>query len=155
MTDIEQLLARVGRYGGHGIDHDDQPFHGELELAPILGGRGLTLTYRAVGIDGTVYHDERGWIAPDDAGRACFWSLSTSSVGVTCHQRRRPAPPAGEQATQATLIFGSGDPRDTSAMRIELAFDLWPEGDVGYRFSWGEPGGAFLPRSSVRMSRTD
>jgi hypothetical protein len=150
MTDIEQLLARVGRYGGHGIDHEDQPFHGELELTALLGGRGLALTFRALGIDGATYHDERGWIAPDGDGRTRFWSLSTSTPGVLCHARRHGAPAAG---TSATLVFGSGERAD--ALRIEVAFDLWPDGDVGYRYAWGLPGGEFLPRSSVRMSRTD
>jgi hypothetical protein len=34
---------------------------------------------------------------------------------------------------------------------MEIAIDLHPGGDLGYRFAWGLPGGEFAPRSGVRM----
>jgi len=66
------------------------------------------------------------------------------------HARRHGAPPEG---VEATLIFGSGDREDTDVHRVEIAIDLWPDGALGYRTAWGLPGGAFLPRSQVRMER--
>ena len=35
---LQSLLRRVGRYGGHGINHADEPFYGELDLHPLLDG---------------------------------------------------------------------------------------------------------------------
>ncbi|HHO50203.1 MAG TPA: hypothetical protein ENK18_04845 [Deltaproteobacteria bacterium] len=148
MTDLDRLLTRVGRYGGHGINHEDQPFHGELCLEAILDGGGIALSFRAVGIDGTLYHEERGWIAPDEGGALALWSLSTEGPGVRRHLRRHGVAPEG---VETSLIFGLGDRTDASVLRVELALDLWPDGDIGYRSAWGLPHGAFEPRSSVRM----
>lgn len=148
MSDLELLRAVVGRYAGHGIDHEDQPFHGELALEDLFE-RAITLTFRATGIDGTSYHEERSWIAMDGEGRLCLWTVNTNLPGCGCHVRRHGASAAG---TRATLVFGQGDPQDTERYRAEIAIDLWPNGDVGYRYAWGMPGGEFRPRSSVRMS---
>lgn len=148
MTDLDRLLARVGHYGGHGINHEDQPFHGELCLESILSDGAIALSFRAVGIDGTVYHEERSWIGPDEDGALSLWSLSTQAAGVRRHRQRHGGNPEG---VEASLVFGLGDRTDASVLRIELALDLWPDGDIGYRFAWGLPGGAFEPRSRVRM----
>ena len=148
--DLAPLLARVGRYGGHGINHEDQPFYGELILAPLLEDRGITLSFRAMGIDGTLYHEEASWIAPDATGLLALWSLNRNSAGVLRHDLRYGA---GPRDADATWVFGHGDRSDPEAMRIEVALDLFDGGDVGYRFGWGLPGEAFAPRSNVRMSR--
>jgi hypothetical protein len=148
MSDLELLRSCVGRYAGHGIDHEDQPFHGELELG-VLFDRAITLAFRATGIDGTSYHEEQSWIATDADGRLCLWSVSTNSPTCGCHVRRHGASVAG---TRSTLVFGQGDPQEGDRYRAEIAIDLWPNGDLGYRFAWGMPGGAFRPRSTVKMS---
>ena len=148
--DLAPLLARLGSYGGHGINHEDQPFYGELALAPILGDRGVALSFRAVGIDGTLYHEEAGWIARDAAGQLSLWSLHRHSGQVLHHELRYGAPP---RDTEATLVFGHGDRNEIDTMRIEVALDLYADGAVGYRFAWGLPSETFAPRSSVRMDR--
>jgi hypothetical protein len=149
--DVELLLQRAGQYQGHGINHEDQPFHGELEIGPLLGNRGVTLKFRAVGIDGTVYHDERSWVAPDEGGEIAMWSIHSNGEGVLKHTRRNGAGVEGAN----TLVFGLGDRNDPAVFRIEVALDLWADGAVGYRFAWGQPGGEFKPRSSVRMVPED
>lgn len=150
MSDSELLRSFAGRYAGHGIDHEDQPFHGELELSHEgMLDRGFSLGFRATGIDGTSYHEERSWLAPDSEGRMCLWSINTNQPACLCHVRRHGAPAAG---ARATLVFGSGDPQDAGQYRVEIAIDLFPDGDLGYRYTWGLPGGEFRPRSTVRMS---
>ena len=148
MSDLELLRSCAGRYAGHGINHEDQPFHGELELE-VLFERALALTFRATGIDGTPYHEERTWIAVDGEGRLCLWTVSTNVPTCDPHVRRHGAPVAG---SRATVVFGHGDPTDAERYRSEIAIDVWPNGDLGYRYAWGLPGGEFAPRSSVRMS---
>ena len=149
-THVDLLLDRCGRFGGHGIDHEDQPLYGELDLQPLPGRQGAWLSFRATGIDGTVLHDERSWVAPDADGELCLWSVNTLAAGVMRHPVRRGVPPAG---AHSVLVFGSGDPTDAQVHRVEIAVDLWPDGAVGYRTAWGLPGGPFLPRSQVRMER--
>jgi hypothetical protein len=149
-SDLAVLLERCGRFGGHGIDHDDQPLYGELELQPLPAGQGVWLTFRASGIDGSLLHDERSWVAFDAEGRLCLWTVSTLAEGVRHHVRRHGVAPAG---IDTTLVFGSGDPGDERVHRVELAIDLWPDGALGYRSAWGLPGGDFRPRSQVRMER--
>lgn len=148
--DLDILLDRCGRFGGHGIDHEDQPLYGELELQLLPNRQGAWLTFKASAIDGRLLHDERSWVARDAEGRLCLWSVNTLAEGVRAHARRHGLPPTG---TAAALIFGSGDPQDDRVHRVEIAIDLWPDGAIGYRSAWGLPGGAFLPRSQVRMER--
>lgn len=152
MDAIARLLDHVGRYTGHGINHEDEPFHGELEVARLLDAQGVTLKFRAETIDGTVLHDERTWIARDTDGQVALWSIHSNGGAVRKHQQRNGA---GTEGADATLVFGAGDPDDGSAYREEVAIDLWPDGDVSYRTSWGLPGGRMLPRSDVRLHRVD
>ncbi len=147
---VDALLARVGSYAGHGINHEDEPFHGELDLAALSDGRGVTLKVRAVGIDGTVYHDERLWIAAAESGELTLWSIHTNGAGVRRHIRRHGAPVSG---ADATWVFGFGDLGAHRGYRQEIALDLWPDGDISYRVAWGLPGGEHQPRSAVRMRR--
>lgn len=149
-TDLTLLLDRCGRFGGHGIDDEDRPLYGELEIRPLPADQGVWLSYRASAIDGRLLHDERLWVAPDPEGRLCLWAVGTRARGVR-HHVRRDGPPA--EGALAVLLFGSGDPSDADVHRVEIAIDLWPDGALGYRTAWGLPGGDFLPRSRVRMER--
>ena len=149
-SDLDLLLERCGRFGGHGIDSEDQPLYGELDLQALPARQGVWLTFRASAIDGRLLHDERTWVAPDADGRLCMWSVSTLADGVRQHVRRHGVPPEG---AHVTFVFGSGDPSDRDAHRVEIAIDLWADGTLGYRSAWGLPGGDFLPRSRVRMER--
>lgn len=148
---LHALLTRIGHYAGHGINHEDEPFHAELHLAALEVQPGVTIHYRAVGIDGTVYHDERTWIARDDTGRLALWSIHTNGAGVRKHVHRHGAKVDG---ALLTLVFGQGNPLDNTAYREEVAVDLWPDGELSYRYAWGLPGGDHRPRSSVRLRPT-
>jgi len=145
---IQALTARTGTYAGHGITYEDEPFHAELHVDALEAEPGVTLLYRAVGIDSTVYHDERAWIALDQEGRLALWSIHTNGAGIRIHRHRHGVPVAG--ATH-TFVFGVGRPLDERSYREEVAIDLWPKGDLTYRYAWGLPGGGHRPRSSVRL----
>ncbi len=64
------------------------------------------------------------------------------------HTRRNGAP--SDEVT-ASLVYGLGDRGDPTVVRIEVTLDLWPDGDITYRFAWGMPGGELKLRSAVRM----
>ncbi|MBX2797294.1 MAG: hypothetical protein KTR31_06500 [Myxococcales bacterium] len=147
--EIDGLLARVGRYGGHGINHEEEPFHGELVLQPLPGDRGVSLEFRAVGIDGTTYHHECAWIAPNAQGETVLYAIHANGGGVMQYERRHGTPPEG---CDQTVVFGVGQPAEADELRLEVAIDLWPDGDLSYRHAWGLPGGDYKPRSDVRMS---
>jgi hypothetical protein len=149
---IASLLERVGRYAGHGINHEDEPFHAELEIARLLDAQGVTLKFRAETIDGTVLHDERTWIARDADGQVALWSIHINGGAVRKHEQRNGA---GIDGADATLVFGVGDAARMDAYREEIAIDLWGDGDVSYRTAWGLPGGRMVRRSDVRMHRLD
>ena len=147
-TVIEDLSARAGAYGGHGINNEDQPFHGELSLTPLPAEAGTLLQFRATGIDGTEYHVERTWIAADDTGELGLWTISSSTPHVSRLRLRRSFPTDG---TDRTLVFGTGDEADPSTFRCEITLELWPDGTLGYRYAWalpGDPSGAY---SEVRV----
>jgi hypothetical protein len=148
---LHALLARVGHYAGHGINHEDEPFHAELHIVSLDVQPGVTLKFRAVGIDGTVYHDERTWIALDTDDTVALWSIHTNGGGVRKHARRPAAPVEG---AVLTLVFGFGALADRTCYRQEIGIDLWPDGDISYRYAWGLPGGDHQPRSTVRLRAT-
>jgi hypothetical protein len=147
VTEIMQLIERAGRYAGHGIDHEDQPFHAELTVERLPGG-AVSLRYRATGIDGAIYQDQLCLVAPDEDGRLSLWELTEGRQGCVLHTLRHGAPSEG---TITTLVFGRGTLHDHDEYRSEIALDLWPEGQLSYRRAWGLPGKAFAPRSTVKL----
>ncbi len=147
-TVIEDLLARVGAYGGHGINNEDQPFHGELSLTALPADAGTLLEYRATGIDGTEYHVELTWIAADDTGELGLWTVSSSTAHVSRLRLRRSFPTDG---TDRTLVFGTGDQADATTFRFEITLELWPDGTLGYRYAWALPGDPSGAHSEARV----
>ena len=144
MGHLNTLLRHCGTFAGHGINHEDQPFHGELVLQPMLDGRGLSAWFRATGIDGTVYHEEQAWIAPGADGALCLWGLSTNTPGVLEHRLARTG--------DGVLAFLHGDPHDDGGFRQRVTITLHHDG-VGWAYAWGLPSGPLEERSGVRMIR--
>mgnify|MGYP005649090357 CR=1 FL=1 len=148
---LEALVARAGHYRGEGKNHDDQTFIGRLELSPIIRGLGVQIAFSATGLDGEVYHEEVTLVAPGQSGEPSLVTLCSNAPGLLTLPIRTLG--TGED-DETTAVFGLGAREDLDAFRMEIAFDLWPGGDMTYRFGWGLPGDSFEPRSSVRM-RTD
>lgn len=150
MTDgLAALQRRVGRYGGHGINHHDEPFYGELELTPLLNGVGVSIRFRATGIDETLLHDERTWIAASPEGPLALWTLSTNAQSVLRHELTADRT---SDECERILVFRLGEPSDRSLLRNQVTLELFTDGRLGYKYAWGRPGEAFADRSTVAMS---
>ncbi len=145
MSHLDTLIRHCGTFAGHGINYEDQPFHGELILEPLLGERGLTTWFRATGIDGTTYHEERCWIAPRASAGLGLWALSSGHPTVTEHALTRTG--------DGVFTFTHGDPHATDTFRRALTITLHHDG-ITLAYAWGIPGGPFADRSSVRMQRS-
>lgn len=145
---FKSLFGHAGSYEGYGINHEGQKFRGTLNMIPQFEGKGLSIDFCATGDDGTVYHKEHSILGITPFETLSLWVLSSNHPGVVEHQcfEDKPAP-----GTQATLSFRCGDFGSTSSFREVISLDLWPNGDVSYRYSWGMPGGKFKERSTVKM----
>ena len=144
MAHLDDLLRHCGAFAGHGINHEDQPFHGELTLEPLLGTRGLGCWFRATGIDGTTYHEERSWLAARPDGGLGLWVLSINASGVVEHALSRTG--------DGVYVFVHGDPHDDTGFRHSITVTLHHDG-ITWAYAWGLPGAAFVERSSVRLQR--
>jgi hypothetical protein len=148
MKNLEALHRYVGNYKGEGINHEKQPFTGLLSLTPLLGKKGFEVKFKAVGKDGTVYHEEKSFVAPSIDETLCLWNFNTNTPGLVPNKLKSVAPHNG---SKMTYVFGYNDINDKNAFREEVALDLWTNGEVSYTYSWGLPGGEFQERSGVKM----
>ena len=132
---------------GTGINHEGKEFEGTLQIQPAAGGKGLKLSFKAVGSDGTVFHDESSLIGPGFDGKPCLFVLSNNHPGVIPHGLKR------EDSTSelSTFIFGFGDVTDRTSFREEIALLIGADGSVEYKYSWGLPGGEYQERSGAKM----
>lgn len=149
MKNLEELSKYIGRYKGEGINHENQPFIGILSLDPVLNKKGFEIKFKAVGKDGTVYHEEKSIVAPSIDEKLCLWNFNSNTPGLVPHALKSTEPRNG---SQMTFVFGFNDINDKNAFREEVALDLWANGEVSYTYSWGLPGGEFKVRSGVKMS---
>ena len=133
---IEEL---AGRWEGEGANHRDEPFTAELDLTPVAGGNGLTLAFRAIGEDGTVFYRLRGIIAGD---RLAFVDNNIGELKIL--DRLHSA---------GGYTFGVGDPADDESYRLEISFDPIDEEQMSLCFAWGLPGEEFAPRSCGHLKR--
>lgn len=146
---LNQLAAATGFYTGEGINHEGQPFIGNLSLQPILDGRGFSLKFTATGKDETVYHKEESTLALSMSETMTLWNLNSNSPGLLAHEFRKTPTKAD---AHASYVFGFNKPDEINVFREEVALDVWSSGDLSYTYSWGMPNGEFKERSGVRMS---
>jgi hypothetical protein len=162
---IEVLLKRNGRYMGVGVNHENKEFKGELELTPIVNNKGMLLKYKAVGttgvefnnpeslynVDTVLYNEEHTVIANDNKNHLSLWTLNTSMNTLVKFDLKRYKHTTPKRHL---FIFGFGKPEDNKIYREEITIELWENGDLSYHYSWGEPGGHFVSRSTIRMKKT-
>ena len=82
---LSALNRRVGRYEGHGIDHQDQPFHGELAIESLVERAAIGIHYQATAIDGSRLYDERTWIGQTPEGGLALWTIRSNASVVLRH----------------------------------------------------------------------
>lgn len=148
--DLERLMAVAGTYGGQGVDTHVGPVHGELELVPLRAANGVMLRYSAFGRDGTKVHDQIGWVAPD-GDAVSLWSVGERGRVLRKLAQRFDDASAG---SDHTVSFACGDPSDSTQWRAVTALDLYGDGSIGLRLTWGEPGQPGASHAMVRMSAT-
>lgn len=150
MTESMALLRKMrGRYAGGGINHENQEFSSTMSLQEAASGRGFSLDYRAVGTDGTVYHEEHTLIGPNLRGGVSMWVMSSSHPGVVEHELMATKINGPSQRAD----FRYGNPENDKEFREVITLEQSEDASVTHSYAWGMPGGDYGPRSSCRMTR--
>lgn len=161
---LDVLRKRAGIYMGHGENHEKKAFKGDMELRNIVNNKGISMKYKAVGVDGVefnketnlynldtiLYNEEWTLICNDSDNKLCLWTLNNNMGTMVKFDLRRFRQVSGKHQI---FIFGFGDADDNTVFREEITIELWEDGDISYNYSWGEAGGIFLARSTVRMKK--
>lgn len=125
-----------GRWEGEGKTSENSPFHGTLDLAPLAGGSGMAVEFKAVAADGTVLFRHRGILAGD---RLAFLDDAIGELKIL--DRR------------AENVFGSGEPSAEESYRLEVSFLVAGPGKMDLTITSGLPGEPFTPRIQARLRR--
>lgn len=149
---VALLAGRAGHYRGRGADHTGDEFDGSLLVAVSAGGAALTLDTTAVGDSGETQHDEHAVLARGDDGAAQLCAVSSNAPFHRVFALRRTE--RGDGLARAVFGWG-GHPELPLGFREEVTLSAYADGDLGLAWSWGLPGEAFGPRSSVRLHRVD
>lgn len=161
---LEPLTQRTGYYAGMGTNHENKEFRGELDLKSIINDRGVLIQYRAVGVQGVDFNnpenlysretvfftEEATMICHDKNNHLALWTLNNSIGTMAKFDIRRYKEFSGKRHL---YIFGFGDPEDNTVFREEISIELHEDGDISYNYSWGEPKGLFLSRTSIKMKK--
>ncbi|HKN01756.1 MAG TPA: hypothetical protein VJX23_14660 [Candidatus Binataceae bacterium] len=171
---IEEFASFAGRYEGEGIDHTGSKFNWIVTLVPVVGDLAVAILGFATACDGSTLLEEHSIIATLRAGRIAMWTINSNGRSMWQLDLRRIVGPrdawffdddsaralALAEKTEApapdsprTHVFAMGDPADLKSHRIEITIELFPDGDLGYRYAWGQPGGEFADRWSARLRR--
>ncbi len=161
---LELLTKREGNYMGTGINHENKKFQGTLEVRSVVNHKGVSFRYKAIGFKGNefnkdtslynedtiLYNEEITIICNDNENKITLWTLN-NNIGTMVRfvlRRFRQVSPK-----HCLFIFGYGDPEDNNIFREEITIEIWDNGDLSYNYSWGEAGGHFLSRSTVKMKK--
>jgi hypothetical protein len=147
MASFSELYSINRSCSGTGLNHENKKFNGSIDFSPVVGGKGVRLQFKAVGQDGTVFHEESSLLGPGFDGVPCLFVLSSNHSGVTPHILKR-----NEKLDDGQLyVFGFGSTEDKRVFREEIALTIWNSGSVEYKYSWGLPDGDFAERSGAKM----
>jgi len=151
LNPIVEIQNFLGNFSGHGVNHDNQKFKGEITLESIVGQKGVLLTFVATGEDGTIYHQEKSLISPSMDEKINMWNFNSNVPGLVPHELRSSEP----TDKSVKFVFGFNHPTDSNAFREEITLELHKSGNVGYHYSWGLPQGDFKERSGLEMLPVD
>lgn len=126
----------AGRWEGDGTANEDAPFHGTLDLAPLAGGQGLAVEFKAVAADGSVLFRHRGILAGD---RLAFLDDAIGELKILDRRDEN--------------VYGSGEPQHEESYRLEVSFLVASEGEMDLTITSGLPGEPFTPRVRARLTR--
>lgn len=160
------LVKREGNYLGEGVNHEKKKFRGRLDLLSVVDKKGVFINFSAVGIEGNelnsetslynsetvLYNEEASIICHDNKNNLTLWTLNSNIGTMARFDLRRFRQVSNKHSL---MIFGYGDPEDKNVFREEITIELWDNNDLSYNYSWGEAGGLFLSRSTIRMNKTN
>ncbi len=148
MNSVNEIKKFLGNYTGKGINHEKQEFQGTMVLDAIVGEKGILLSFIAKGEDGTIFHEEKSTVCHSlESETLTMWNLNSNMPGLVPHKLKE----INERDWGLELVFGYNDRNDDKSFREEVKMELYSNGDVGYHYSWGMPGGDFAERSGVIM----
>jgi hypothetical protein len=135
-------------FRGEGINHENEPFIGELTVQALEGGRAALLKYVATLKSGEVAHSESTLLGVGPDGSHCLWPVMSELPVVLPHVEKvsRSEPGLFIQA-----VFASGARDDSTTFREEITICVNSEGSLHYAHAWGLPGCSFEERSSCSM----
>lgn len=158
------LIKYAGKYMGNGVNHENKEFRGNLEMESVVNNKGISIRYKAIGNEGIdfnkettlygsdtiLYNEECTVICYDSDNKLALWTLNNNINTMAKFELRRFRQVSSKHHI---FIFGYGDTEDNTIFREEITIELWENGDISYNYSWGEAGGLFLSRSTVRMKK--
>jgi len=147
---IQSLIEFSGEFRGKGINHEKQDFIGQMSIRPVIQKNGIEIDFSAIGIEGTLYHQEKTILALGHNDKPSLWSLNSNAPYMFQLELRKDERFEGDNRR---LVFGFGDPKNKDMFREEIQLDLHIDGRVGYHYYWGMPGGDFAYRSGLIMKR--
>jgi hypothetical protein len=148
MNVLGVLTSGPTAFRGEGINHENEPFIGELTVQALEGGRAALLKYVATLKSGEVAHSESTLLGVGPDGNLCLWPVMSELPVVLPHVEKVSSSEPGP-FTQA--VFASGARDDSTTFREEITICVNSDGSLRYAHAWGLPGGSFEERSSCTM----
>jgi hypothetical protein len=144
---FNQFRSRSGHYEGEGMDSEGAQLASLLTIDAMQGGNGIAVTLMATRSDGSIYHDERALIV---AGASNYVTLTNTFPNI--HELALRSTKALDDGG-VSCMFRRGDVKRKSSLPIELAIELWGNGDVGFSYTWGLAGQPYRVQLAARMQR--
>jgi hypothetical protein len=148
MNILSALASGPKAYRGNGVNHEQEPFVGELQVQVLEGGRAVLLMYSATLEKGAVVHTESTLLATGQDGMLCLWPVMSEIPFVLPHTE---VAVKAEPGKHFTAIFGSGPCGETTAFREQITIQINSDESLIYAHAWGLPGGEFKDRSWSKM----
>ena len=124
---MERIRKLLGLSSGRGVNHEDQSFRSEATIDEILDGRGVQISLRVEGEDGTLFHEEETLILPLPEGGLSAWSFSINAPPVVSVPGG-VTPACGAGCSNMELITGGGVP---AAGNSFFGFEMLNTPDAG------------------------
>ena len=148
MNVLGVLTSGPTAFHGEDINHENEPFVGELTVQSLEGGSAALLKYVATLQNGEVAHSESTLLGVGPDGNLCLWPVMSELPVVLPHVERISH---SEPGAFTEAVFASGNRDDPSSFREEITVRVNSDGSLLYAHAWGLPGGSFEERSSCSM----
>jgi hypothetical protein len=148
MNVLGVLTSGPTAFRGEGINHENEPFVGELSVQTLEGGSAALLKYVATLQNGEVAHSESTLLGVGPDGNLCLCPVMSELPVVLPHVEKISH---SEPGTFTEAVFASGNRDDSTSFREEITVRLNSDGSLLYAHAWGLPGGSFEERSSCIM----